>query len=137
MTAGITRIHGNVSPGSFIGREVVWYKVKFADTKLGTSGGYGGVLDQDNFDSIFTTVQTHAEVFYIGTPTKNDTQGQMMVGVAINTLNDGSSTPGEIANLTNALAETVTAALRANAFLDDGDIEFIPCAMLGPLFFEL
>ena len=136
MTAGIAKIHGYVSPGSFIGREIKFYKVKFADTKLGTGGGYGGVLDQDNFDSIFTTIQTHAEVFYIGNPTKHDTQGAMMVGVALTTLNDGSSTPGEIANLVNNLSETVTAALRANTFLNDNDIAFVPCTMLGPLFFE-
>ena len=137
MSGGIARIHGYVSPGSFIGREVVWYKVKFADTKLGTSGGYGGVLDQANFDSIFTTIQTQAEVFYIGTPTKHDTLGAMMVGVALNTLNDGSNTPDQIAELTNTLSVSITEALRANTFLNDNNIEFIPCALLGSIFFEV
>jgi hypothetical protein len=132
--AGIARVNGKVSPGSFIGREIKFYKVKFADTKLGTSGGYGGVLDQANFDSIITTVQTHAEIFYIGTPTKHDELGQMMVGIALDTLNDGNDTVGNVSD--NDLSETVTEALRANTFLNDNDIAFVPCTMLGPLFFE-
>ena len=97
-----------VYPGSFIGRQMAFYKVGHVDLNAG--GLNDPALDNVNFRLAIQTIQQHAEIMFIGNPTVSNSYAQFIVAIAQDTANDGNDTIGNIKN--NDLAETIEAALR-------------------------
>jgi hypothetical protein len=90
MPAGITPVpgHRNSWPGSFIGRQIAFFRVRHLDTKNGD-----GYFDYDNFSVAVRIIQTQAEVIWVGVPTIRDNWGSFVVAVSYDTANNAGDGP--------------------------------------------
>jgi hypothetical protein len=120
MSYGITPApgHRNAYPGSFIGRQIAFFRVRFADTKDGS-----GKIDYDNYSTYLQIIQQQAEVILAGVPRVADTWGTFIVGVAFDTANTEAN---------QSLARTITSLLQDF----DGDAEFTRVWMVKNEWYE-
>ena len=106
-------------PGSFIGRQIGFYAVRHVDTNDGNGGS--PVFATENFRLALQAIQQHAEILFVGNPVVSNSWGSFIVGLAVDTANDGDNLSGN----TNDMAETIQDALRAvPALNDNNDAEF-------------
>ena len=115
MTAGITAVHRQAYPGSFIGRQIGFYAVRHVDLNAGN--GSNPVLDSENFRLAIQAIQTQAEILFIGNPTVSNSWASFIVGIAQDTLNDGNDTVGNIKE--NTMSDTIQSILRGIPSLND------------------
>jgi hypothetical protein len=105
-------------PGSQIGRQIAFYKIRHVDTNAGpVYGSSGAVYDYRNFTYAMQAIQTVAEIITIGTPSVSNSWSQWIVGLAYDT-----ATPAnELTMADNQMANTIQAALRAIPALNDNE----------------
>ena len=108
MSAGITPVTGHYRafPGSFIGRQIAYFHVRFSDLRDGD-----GKLDVANFKTAVTAIQSGLEVLWTSVPYISDSYGAFQVAVAYDTANTDPQN-----------GDSIQAALRAA--LGDGNIVF-------------
>ena len=116
--SGIIPVPGHrwAYPGSFIGRQIAFFRVRFADTKNGS-----GEIDMDNYSEYLRIIQNQAEIIVAGVPRVADTWGTFIVGVALDTANNDA--------YGNVTARTITSLLQDY----DGDAEFTRVWMVKDL----
>jgi hypothetical protein len=107
--------HYTAYPGSFIGRQIGFFSVRHVDTNAGN--GANPVLDSANFRLAIQAIQQHAEVLFIGNPTVSNSWASFIVGLSVDTANDGDNLAGN----TNMMAETIETALRNVPSLNDNN----------------
>jgi len=117
MSYGIEAVHYDAFPGSFIGRQIAYFHVRFVDTNASTVGD--PAFDYTNFRLAVQAIQTQAEILWTGTPWISNGYGAFMVALSYDTANDGNNLTGN----TNSMAETIQSILRT--VLDDGDVQFV------------
>ena len=120
MSGGIPAVPGHryAFPGSYIGRQIAYFRVRFADTKNGT-----GEIDYDNYTTYLRIIQDQAEIILAGVPRVADTWGTFIVGVSIDTANNDAN---------QDKAKTITTLLQAF----DNDAEFTRVWMVKDLWME-
>jgi hypothetical protein len=108
MSAGILPVAGHYRafPGSFIGRQIAYFHVRFSDLRDGD-----GKLDVAHFKTALTVVQQGVEVLWTSVPYVSDSYGAFQVAVSYDT-----------ANVSPQNGDDIQAALRAA--LGDGNIVF-------------
>lgn len=113
--AGITPAPGHyvAFPGSFIGRQIAFYHVRFVDTNANTYGS--PEFDYTNFRKIVNIIQSQAEILWMGVPWISNGYGAFMVAVSHDTANNDGSTDN------NANAKTIQELLQ----VFDNDAEFV------------
>ena len=102
-------------PGSFIGRQIGFFAVRHVDTNAGNGGS--PVYDIENFRLALQAIQQHAEILFVGNPTVSNSWASFIVGLSVDTANDGNNLMGN----TNMMAETIQQALRAVPSLNDNN----------------
>ena len=107
--------HYKAYPGNFIGRQIGFFAVRHVDTNAGN--GSNPVLDATNFRLALQAIQQHAEVLFVGNPTVSNSWASWIVGLAVDTANDGPN----LSLNTNSMAETIQTALRAVPSLNDNN----------------
>jgi len=98
--------HYKAHPGSFIGRQVAYFHVRFADLR-----NSDGKLDYDHFRKAVTVIQTGVEILWTSVPYVSDSYGAFQVAVSYDTANE---LPQNGDSIQNAL----------QAALGDGNIVF-------------
>jgi hypothetical protein len=92
--------HYKAYPGSFIGRALAFYHVRFSDMR-----NSDGKLDYSNFRKAIQTIQTGVEIIWVSVPYVSDSWGAFQVLVAIDTANpnpqDGDSIQDALRNALN------------------------------------
>lgn len=117
-----------VYPGSFIGRQMGFYEINHADTNSGTFGNPD--YDYTNVRLAMQAIQQHAELMFMGMPQVSNNWGRWIVALAVDTLNDGNDTIGNIQD--NNLAETIQDALQAIPALNDNQtVQFLRVHVYG------
>jgi hypothetical protein len=105
-------------PGSQIGRQLAFYKIKHVDTNSGpVYGSSGAVYDYRNFTYAIQAIQTVAEIMTVGAPTISNSWSHWIVGLAYDTATPAS----ELSDMDNQMANTIQAALRAIPALNDNE----------------
>jgi hypothetical protein len=107
--------HYKAYPGSFIGRQIGFFAVRHVDTNAGN--GPNPVYDTENFRLALQAIQQHAEILFVGNPTVSNSWASFIVGLSVDTANDGDNLMGN----TNMMAETIQDALRAVDSLNDNN----------------
>ena len=102
-------------PGNFIGRQIGFFAVRHVDTNAGNGGS--PVYDMENYRLALQAIQQHAEILFAGNPVVSNSWGQFIVGLAVDTANDGDNLMGS----TNNMAETIQDALRNVPQLNDNN----------------
>ena len=103
-------------PGSQIGRQIAFYKIRHVDTNSGPAyGGSGAVYDYRNFTKAMQAIQTVAEIITVGTPSVANSWSYWVVGLAYDTATPAS----ELTMIDNQMANTIQAALQAIPELND------------------
>ena len=105
--------HYKAYPGSFIGRQIGFYKIGHVD--LNAENSYHGRLDSENFRLAIQTIQTQAEILFIGTPVVSNQWGRFIVGLSVDTAN----TNAPVFEGDNSMAVTLQNLLRAVSSLND------------------
>lgn len=117
MSYGVAAVNYTAYPGSFIGRQIAYFRVRFADTKNGTT------IDYENYTTYIRIIQTQAELILAGVPRVADNWGTFIVGLAYDTANNDG---------TGALASTITELLQEF----DGDALLTRVWMVKDLWME-
>lgn len=88
MSAGITPVSGHYTsfPGSFIGRQIAFFHVRFVDTNAGSYGS--PEFDYENFSTAVRIIQSQAEIIWMGVPWISNGYGAFMVAVSYDTANN-------------------------------------------------
>jgi len=91
MPAGIEAVPGHrwSFPGSYIGRQIAYFRVRFADTKN------DGTIDYDNYSTYLRIIQTQAELILAGVPRVAENWGTFIVGLAYDTANNAGDGMGQ------------------------------------------
>ena len=120
MPAGIEAVPGHrwSFPGSYIGRQIAYFRVRFADTKN------DGTIDYDNYSTYLRIIQTQAELILAGVPRVAENWGTFIVGLAADTANNDANQP---------MAQTITDLLQ----MFDGDAQLTRVWMVKDEWFEL
>jgi hypothetical protein len=120
MSAGITPVPGHryAFPGSFIGRQIAFFRVRLLDLK-----NNAGKIDYENFTTALRIVQSQAELIWVGVPTVRDNYASVTVAVSYDTTNNEGNGP---------TARTIQSLLQDW----DGNAEFTRVWMVGQDLFE-
>jgi hypothetical protein len=104
-------------PGSVIGRQLAFYKIRHVDTNAGPAYGSGAVYDYRNFTYAIQAIQTVAEIMTVGAPSISNSWSLWIVGLAYDTATPAS----ELSSIDNQMANTIQDALRAIPALNDNE----------------
>jgi hypothetical protein len=85
MSGGITPVYGHhrAYPGSFVGRQLAFFHVRFADMRDGS-----GKLDQAHFTTAIQVIQKGFEIQWVSVPYISDSWGAFQVMVSYDTGNE-------------------------------------------------
>jgi hypothetical protein len=75
--------HYKAHPGSFIGRQIAYFHVRFSDLR-----NSDGKLDYDHFRKAVTVLQTSLEVLWTSVPYVSNSYGAFQVAVSYDTANE-------------------------------------------------
>ena len=101
MSGGITPVHYQAYPGSFVGRQLAFYHVRFADMRNGD-----GKLDQENFRKALQVIQKGFEIMWVSVPYISNSWGAFQVMVSYDTGNEFPQNGDSIqTSLRNALGD--------------------------------
>jgi hypothetical protein len=91
MSAGFDPAPGHrwSFPGSYIGRQIAYFRVRFADTKN------DGTIDYNNYSTYLRIIQTQAELILAGVPRVAENWGTFIVGLAYDTANNAGDGMGK------------------------------------------
>jgi len=108
MSAGILPVAGHYRPfpGSFIGRQIAYFHVRFSDMRDGS-----GKLDVAHFQTAIRVIQKDLEILWVSVPYVSDSYGAFEVAVSYDT-----------ANVTPYNGDDIQTSLRTA--LGDGNIIF-------------
>lgn len=90
-------LHYRAYPGSFIGRQVAFYHVRFSDMR-----NSDGKLDQAHFRKAVQVIQEGCEVMWVSVPYVSNSYGAFQVMLAYDTANTDPQNGDDIATRLNA-----------------------------------
>ena len=110
--------HYRAYPGSFIGRAIAFFHVRFSDMR-----NSAGKLDQANFRKAIRVIQEGCEIMWVSVPYVSNSYGAFQVMVSYDTANTDPFNGDDIAT-------------RLNAALGDSNIVFRREYLVGSNFFN-